>query len=308
MTDLAEPSTEIAVAEPVGLDQLAIRERMLTIIEREANVLANAPGFVPRRYAGKPNEIIAAGLYGASFGWDVPTSLRNIDVIEGKPSLATQAEVALVHRAGHLIQRVEVTTTSATAYGKRADTGAEGTVTFTIQDAQVAGLANKRNWKTHPKSMLWARAASQLCRELFSDVTLGAYSEEEISDAEGIMSTPAVSDQHALEPVEPVATLRAVLEVFDELEPARQDKINARCASRYRKQLGDVPTLYSIPEGQLPPDEVGRLLGYVEGQYAEQQVQQQGNDHFGDGVEDAVVVTEAVTQEPTNYLPDEEPF
>ena len=50
-----------------------------------------------------------------------------------------------------------------------------------MQDAETAGLAGKKNWKQYEDSMLTWRAVSRLCRNLFSDVVLGAgYVPEEL--------------------------------------------------------------------------------------------------------------------------------
>jgi hypothetical protein len=85
-----------------------------------------------------------------------------------------------VRQAGHSVT-IENGAGSATAIGKRCDTGDEHTATFTLDDAEAAGLAGKKNWKQYQESMLTWRAVSKLCRNLFSDVVLGAgYVPEEL--------------------------------------------------------------------------------------------------------------------------------
>jgi hypothetical protein len=171
-------STELEVHAPAST---AIAPSEWSVMCAQADVLSRAKGVVPRQYVGRPEDIIAAALYGRSVGFDVTTSMRTIHVIDGKPSFAADALVALIRNAGHSLSG-ETSATSATARGKRRDTGDEMAVTWTMAEAKAAGLAGKGNWSKYPQSMLWARAVSQLCRMLFADVTLGmAYTPEELA-------------------------------------------------------------------------------------------------------------------------------
>ena len=88
--------------------------------------------------------------------------------------------LGLVRQAGHSVT-VEHEPGTAVARGKRADTGDEHVASFTMADAEAAGLADKRNWKQYQESMLTWRAVAKLCRVLFPDVVLGAgYVPEEL--------------------------------------------------------------------------------------------------------------------------------
>jgi hypothetical protein len=162
--------------------------RYFDLVMRQANVLSESR-IVPSAYRGRAADIVAAGLAGRAFGWDVMASMRNFHVIEGSASLRPEAMLGLVRQAGHSVI-IENEPGSATAIGKRLDTGDEHSATFTLADAEAAGLAGKKNWKQYQESMLTWRAVSKLCRNLFSDVVLGAgYTPEEIGsdvDAEGV--------------------------------------------------------------------------------------------------------------------------
>jgi hypothetical protein len=88
--------------------------------------------------------------------------------------------LGLVRQAGHSVT-VEIEPGIAVAHGTRADTGDEHSASFTMADAQAAGLADKRNWKQYQENMLTWRAVAKLCRVLFPDVVLGAgYVPEEL--------------------------------------------------------------------------------------------------------------------------------
>lgn len=148
-------------------------------IQAQAAILAKS-GVVPQAYRGKPDDIIAAALYGREVGWGITTALTHIHLIQGRPSLSAQGMCALVRARGHSIGG-GMNDTEATVTGKRNDTGDTMTVTWTIAMAKTAGLAGKDTWKQYPAAMLWARAVSQLCRSLFADVILGLqYTPEEV--------------------------------------------------------------------------------------------------------------------------------
>jgi len=149
------------------------------LIMRQADILAGST-IIPTAYRRKAPDIVAAGLAGRAYGWDVMTSMRQFHVIEGSASLRPESMLGLVRQAGHSVT-LETTDTYAEATGKRADTGDEHVATFTMEDAETAGLADKRNWKQYQEAMLTWRAVSKLCRVLFPDVVLGAgYVPEEL--------------------------------------------------------------------------------------------------------------------------------
>ena len=167
------------------------------LIVRQAEVLASSR-IIPAAYRNRAPDVIAAGLAGQAFGWDVMTSLRNYHVIEGTASLRPEAMLGLVRRAGH-----SVTLTlgdgdegrQAVAIGRRADTADEHTAIFSEADAKRAGLAGKKNWQTYLDSMLTWRAVSALCRVLYPDVVLGAgYVPEEIGGEVDQVGNPVEPD------------------------------------------------------------------------------------------------------------------
>lgn len=173
-------TTEIVPATPAGVQTAAV----FNLIVQQADVLAKSR-IIPRAYQGKPYDVIAAGLAGHSYGWDVMTSLRNYHVIEGTASLRPEAMLGLVRRHGHSVTLNIVTDAngekSAIATGRRADNNDTFDARFSTADAKAAGLLGKKNWSQYLDAMLTWRAVSALCRYLFSDVVLGAgYVPEEL--------------------------------------------------------------------------------------------------------------------------------
>lgn len=57
--------------------------------------------------------------------------------------------------------------------------GLKASKTFTLNDAKVAGLLSKDNWKNYPKEMCYQRSKNRVYRTLFADVLQGAKSIED---------------------------------------------------------------------------------------------------------------------------------
>jgi len=205
---------------------------IFNLIVRQSEILAQST-VIPSAYRRKGADIVAAGLAGRAFGWDVMTSMRNHHVIEGTASLRPEAMLGLVRQAGHSVT-VEVNPDGAVAHGTRADTGDEHSASFTMDDAAAAGLADKRNWKQYQDAMLTWRAVAKLCRVLFPDVVLGAgYVPEELG-----ADVTADGEVIEIEPVDP--DLMPVAEAkFAVLEAVGGDKDLARV--RWDEMVGDEP-------------------------------------------------------------------
>lgn len=163
---------------------------------RLAKRISHTP-FVPAALRGDPNSVLACILTGDELGLGPMQSLRMVHIIEGRPAASAELMRALVNRAGHRIDVVESRQDRVTLAGVRRDTGAQAKVTWTIGDAQRAKLTGNPAWAKYPRSMLLARATSELCRALFADVIGGLYTPEETAAIEG----------HAWEPEDPLGEL-----------------------------------------------------------------------------------------------------
>lgn len=194
---MEETSTEIAVARPLSPAE---------VNWKTAQKIANTP-FVPSAFRGKPEAVFAAILYGEELGIGPMQSLNSIHVIEGKPGMSPELMRGLVARAGHRIDVKEASAERVTLWGKRADNDSEATVTWTMDDAKLAGLAGRGAWKTYPRAMLLARATSELCRMIFADVVAGlSYTQEELASISGQVWDEVPADPLGTEPVAAIAT------------------------------------------------------------------------------------------------------
>ena len=114
-----------------------------------------------------------------------------LNIIQGKVEISAAMMSALIRRAGHSIITVESTDEVCTLRGQRADNGDIATVSYTLAEAQKAGLVKPGGgWTKNPTDMCYARAISRLKRQLFADIGVG-YVEGEIKAAEAEWAEPA---------------------------------------------------------------------------------------------------------------------
>lgn len=165
----------------------------LDVLMRQAEVLAPS-GIIPRDYQRNPANILAAALMGRAFGWDALTAMRMVTVIQGTASLKPEAMLALIRQRGHHVSiEVHPDGRGVTVRGKRADNGDTAEASFTVSDAERAGLLKNASWKSYPVDMCQWRAVARLSRSLFGDVVLGAgYIPEEIG---GTPETPGAEHE-----------------------------------------------------------------------------------------------------------------
>ncbi|NUR82196.1 MAG: hypothetical protein HOQ21_17430 [Dermatophilaceae bacterium] len=137
--------------------------------------------FAPVHFRGKPDEAAAAILYGSEVGFTPTQALQNLYVIGGKPALYARPMVAIVQNAGHEVWTEAKSDESVTVCGRRRGTDHTITETWTIDRARKAGYTNNKKYQTDPQAMLYARAASDVCRQIAADALAGmAYSVEEL--------------------------------------------------------------------------------------------------------------------------------
>lgn len=103
--------------------------------------------------------------------------------VQGKVEMSSNMMIQLVRQAGHSVTKDKRSDdTVCILHGKRKDNGDTWTESFSINDAKRAGIY-KNTWEKFPRNMLFARALSNLARQLFPDVIGGCYVEGEISQA-----------------------------------------------------------------------------------------------------------------------------
>ncbi len=135
---------------------------------------------------------------------------RGLNIINGTVEISARMLGALIRRAGHQFIPKKCNDKECVMWGKRADNGQELEVTFTVADAQKAGLVKPGGgWTKWPADMCFARALSRLARQLFSDVIGIGYVEGEICPSDhkpDVTSNQNVNSPHIEDPIEVVVT------------------------------------------------------------------------------------------------------
>lgn len=158
--------------------------RILPDVYDLSTKLANTE-FVPAGLRGKPAAIAACVLAGREIGIGPMSSLQNILVIDGRPTMTSLLMRQLIFAAGHSIHYAETTDFRCVVKGRRRGEEDWTTITWTIDQAKKAGLDTKTNWRRYPKQMLQARATGELARLAFADCLGGmGYLEDELLEVE----------------------------------------------------------------------------------------------------------------------------
>lgn len=161
-----------------------------------AKCIANS-GLAPKGI-DRPESIVIALQMGMELGLPPMASLQNIAVINGRPSLWGDAQLAVVRASGELeaieewfeadgkrLPRNPVVYTDDTiAVCRVKRKGCEAMeIGFSVADAKRAGLWAKQGpWSQYPFRMLRFRARSFILRDVFGDALRGLLSSEEAMD------------------------------------------------------------------------------------------------------------------------------
>jgi hypothetical protein len=159
-----------------------------------SNYLADSD-LVPKDFKGKPGNCLIAMQWGAELGLKPLQSLQNLAVINGRPALWGDAVIALV-LASSVCEYVTEDDDGHTATCRVKRKGAPEQVrTFSMEDAQRAGLTGKQGpWSQYPKRMRQMRARAFALRDVFPDVLRGMPVAEELQDMSN--APPPAAERH----------------------------------------------------------------------------------------------------------------
>lgn len=139
-----------------------------------------------------------------------------LNLINGKVEISARMMGALIRKSGHKFKATDSTHNSCTIVGIRGDTGETQTSTFTLAEAQQAGLVKAGGgWAKWPKDMCYARALSRLARQLFQDVIGIGYVEGEIQASEAEIIIPQEIQPEIENVQDQEKKLHEFLELFD---------------------------------------------------------------------------------------------
>ena len=190
-----------------------MRLRSLDEIERLAATLARAKTMVPRAFANDPAAIAAVILTGLELDMGPMEALRSIHMIEGKATLSAESMLARAMRRGVTVRWLRHDAQVASCEIERG--GITHTWTFSMADAQRAGVTGKSVWKAYPDAMLRARCISSALRAICPDVLgAGVYTAEEIDETAPSTTATVIESSAPVEtaPALPAETRRHTLD------------------------------------------------------------------------------------------------
>ena len=136
-----------------------------------------------------PEQALALMLVAQAEGRHPASAAKEYHIIKGRPALKADAMLARFQQAGGKVAWEERSDTKVSATFSH-EQGGSLVVTWTIDDAKRAGLANGDNWKKYPRQMLSARVISEGVRAVYPSVVSGIYTPEEVQDFEPVVSEP----------------------------------------------------------------------------------------------------------------------
>lgn len=137
---------------------------------------------LPAELQGKEADVFVTILAGMELGLAPMAALRSIHIIKGKPVLSADGMVGVVQASGlcEYFTGIESSDKIATYETKRRGAPAPQRISFSIEEAKLAGLLSNDNWKRYPAAMLRARAKAALARDVYPDAIAGVYTEDEL--------------------------------------------------------------------------------------------------------------------------------
>ena len=137
-------------------------------------------GFLPQAIK-TPGQALAIILTGQEMKLGPMQSLRSIGIINGKPVLAADLQLALFHRDGGLSKWETLTDEEAVLWLKHPN-GVEHTQTFTMDMAAQAELDKNpgRTYQKFPQAMLRSRAITWGLKAIGFEPVTGVYDPDEL--------------------------------------------------------------------------------------------------------------------------------
>lgn len=183
-----QQNTEVAqIPKPqIATGHRGLQPQTLDEMYRLAKAIASS-AVVPKAMYNKPNDVFVAMQMGAEVGLSPMSSVQNIAVINGRPSIWGDSALAIVQshpQYEYHSEGVEGSGENAVGWCTVKRKGsAEHTERFSVADAKKAQLWNKAGpWVNYPTRMLKLRARGFALRDKFSDALRGMITAEEAMD------------------------------------------------------------------------------------------------------------------------------
>ena len=176
------------------LENLRAQAESWEAAEFIAGKLVNTAAAGP--FKGKPQDLAAAVLKGASLGIPAEAIGSSIYVVHGTPALYGKTALQIARAHGYTFDREEFTPQSVTvrAYAPNGDSQA---TTYTYERATREGLVkgNKAQYETRPEKMLYWKCIGELADQFFPHLLNGMPIKEDWEQTPSIKMTATRTDQ-----------------------------------------------------------------------------------------------------------------
>lgn len=177
-----------------------------------------------------PAQALALGLLCQAEGRHPAEAARDYHIINGRPSLKSEAMLARFQQSGGRVEWHEYTHEAVSGTFAHPQ-GGTLKVSWTIKDAERAGLTGNPTWKKFPRQMLKARCISEAVRGIFPGVLSGLYAPEEVSEFAPIQSqtepAPLQIEAEAQPLPAPIERIRPMDRLMADKTQAQRDKVTA---------------------------------------------------------------------------------
>jgi hypothetical protein len=169
-------AAELALTRP---EPMMDRDSLKTLMDQAVRYVDS--GLLPASIK-TPQQALIIMAQGRELGIPSTVALRQIVVVQGKPTCSAELMLALVHRTyGQSAMRVFKTDNeSCTVQYRQQGWDGVSEYTFSLEDAKRANLLKNPTWTAYPAAMLRARAISATVRFAFPECLSGLYLPEEL--------------------------------------------------------------------------------------------------------------------------------
>lgn len=171
----------VTQSQPPSTD---LKVRTLDDVLKFSDLLARSK-LIPTHLQGKPSDVAIILMKGNELNLAPLQAIDSIDVIQGKPSLKPEAQLALIYSAfPQAVINIEQDPVKQTVRVSAVRPGNPTPQVFVwdMARARQMGLDQKDNYKKQPLVMLKWRAIGEMARTVFPDVSRGLFNNVEAED------------------------------------------------------------------------------------------------------------------------------
>jgi len=172
-------STQMTTAANNQMAGLAVASSIKPMLEFATHLVKS--GFLPAAIK-TPEQAVAIILTGNELGIPPMQALRQIHVIQGKPTMSAELMLGFAYsRIPGFVCNITESSAERCVLQISRPNHAPYTHCFTIQDAKSMGLTGKDNWNKQPAVMLRWRCISGALKIIAPDAIAGFYTPEELN-------------------------------------------------------------------------------------------------------------------------------